>query len=126
VPAPPAAPTNANLHACWADLAAADAERAYTAHWQLSAVPTKSVSFLRERVRPADPLDASRREEIGRLIADLDSDKFAVRKQSAQRLTQAGSQVVPLLRDALTKQPTAEAKRLLEQILERLDGLFPS
>jgi hypothetical protein len=121
VPPPPALPTDVNLDACWADLAEADAAKAYAAHWHLSAMPQTSVPFLRDRLHLAAPLDPARREEVVRAIADLDSPQFAARQKAVQRLGQFGERAVPLLKEALAKQPSAEARRHLEQLLNRAD-----
>src|SRR5262249_48083991 len=63
-----------DLEALGADLADADARKAYRAVWTLVATPEQAVSFLRERLRPAAAVAADPR--IPRLIADLDDDHF--------------------------------------------------
>src|SRR5207253_1065466 len=62
-----------DLQARWADLAGADAARAYDAAWRLITVPKQAVPFLARRLRPvaADP------NEAARLIAELDSKGVA-------------------------------------------------
>jgi hypothetical protein len=126
VPPPEPLPVSADLNVCWAELAGADAAKAYTAHWQLIAVPAQSVPFIRERLRPAQPLEAARAEEIRRRIADLDSDSFAARQQAEGRLAEIGQVAEPFLRDAMIKAPSAEAKRRLEQLLDRSETLHTS
>jgi RNA polymerase sigma factor (sigma-70 family) len=123
VPPPEPVPAPADLSVCWAELAGADAAKAFTAHWQLAAVPGQAVSFLRERLRPAQPLEPARPEEIRRRIADLDSGNFTTRQQADSRLADIGPVAEPFLRDALTKAPSAEAKRRLEQLLDRSGSL---
>ncbi len=121
-PVPPAAlPAAVNLDACWANLAGADAGRAYAAHWRMTADPARTVPFLRERLRPAEPLTQALRDEVRRAVAELGSPKFPVRRQAAQRLQELGERAVPLLRDALAQKPSAEVKQQLGQLLGRAE-----
>jgi hypothetical protein len=67
--------TAADRSACWADLAG-NAREAYASIWRLVA-DKESVAFLREHLKPA-PAPAVEKE-IQKLVADLGSDKLAVR-----------------------------------------------
>jgi hypothetical protein len=68
------------LEALWADLAAADAVRAYRAVRALVAAPEQAVPFLRQHVRPVPAPDP---KHLARLIADLGADEFAVREEAS-------------------------------------------
>ena len=57
------------------------------------------------------------------LIADLDSETFAVRDSAMKELTKLGDAAAPALRDALDKAPSAEARRRIEGLLAKLDSL---
>src|SRR5262249_2795069 len=101
-------PEEAKLTAWWADLAAEDARRAYAAIWRLSEAPDATVPFLRKRLRP--PSDAEIKE-ARRLIADLDSTRFATREKAFERLLKLGEIAEPVLRHALEKNPSLEGRR---------------
>jgi RNA polymerase sigma factor (sigma-70 family) len=113
--------TPAELKNAWTDLASDDGPTAFDAIWAMIAAPEQAVPFLNERLRPA-AVDASR---IARLIADLDSDQFAVRQQAAQDLEQLGELAEPALRRALEGRLPLESRRRIEQLLqdEKRDGL---
>ena len=87
----------------------------------LAASPEQTVPFLRERLHPGEnPLSEAR---LTRLIADLDSRQFATREAAAKELTAAGRWAAPALRRALESDPTLEARRRLEPLLEQVEGL---
>jgi WD40 repeat protein len=108
--------------ACWTDLASDDAARAYSAIQSLAGSPAKAVSFLKGHVRAAAAPDAT---VIARLIADLDSEEFAVRKRASTELEEIGEPAVPFLREALKGDPSAEVQKRLEELLIRTDGATP-
>jgi hypothetical protein len=112
-----------DVQALWADLAGTDARKAHTAVWALADSSRATIAFLTDRLQPWPEPDV---ERIKRLIADLDSDRFAVREQAAQNLRQFGESAVPLLNDALTKQPTVETRQRLEQLIERAEAPLTS
>jgi WD40 repeat protein len=123
VPAEPLAksPGPKELAAWWADLADADARRAYAAIWRLAEVPeATTVAFLRERLKPAAEMDG---KKVRQLIADLDSDTFDVREKANRQLQDLGPAAVPALREALEKEPSPEVRRRLETLLSRQPGL---
>jgi WD40 repeat protein len=73
------------LEGLWSDLAS-DAARAQQAIWALAFAPRQSVTLLKERmlVIPA-PTD-----RVAKLIADIDSERFAVRQEATQALENMG------------------------------------
>jgi hypothetical protein len=115
-----ARPSADELEALWVDLAGEDARTAHRAGWTMAGESLRAVAFLNRRLQPVPEPD---RERTQRLIADLDSEKFAARQQAVQHLGQLGEPVVPLLKEALAKQPSAEAKRHLEELLDRAEAL---
>src|SRR5262249_7553273 len=58
----------------WTSLGSSDAARAYRAVWTLAAAGKPAVALLGERLKPQPQADQAR---IDRLVADLDSDRFA-------------------------------------------------
>ncbi len=115
---PPAAGPRSpkELEAPWADLAGADAPKAYRAIRALVAAPEQSVLFLREHLRPVPAPDA---KHLARLIADLDADQFVVREKATHELEQLGARAWPALRQVLAGQPSAEVRRRVEQLLQK-------
>ncbi|HYV39989.1 MAG TPA: sigma-70 family RNA polymerase sigma factor, partial [Gemmataceae bacterium] len=77
----PTALSPKDLDALWSDLAA-DASKAEKAIWQLAFAPKQSLPFLKERML-VPPAPA---EQLAKLIADLDSDRYAVRQEAVQAL----------------------------------------
>jgi hypothetical protein len=112
--------------ACWADLASADAARAYRAVWALAADPAGTLPLLEKHLarRCAAGLLAPGR--LAQLIADLDADEYEVREQASEALARAGRRVEPALERALLRPPSLEARRRLEHLLQRLrPGALP-
>jgi len=110
------------LRSAWEDLGG-DAGKAYRAVGALAAAPEQAVPFLAERVRPAVAPDAKR---VAQLITDLDGERFEVREQASRELATLGGLAEPAVRQALAGRPSAEAKRRLEALLEKLDGATPT
>src|SRR5262249_59156436 len=67
------------LDARWSELIGEDARRAEEAIWTLAAYPRQTLPFLRERLRTVPAVDPQRMTE---LIANLDSERAAVRNQA--------------------------------------------
>jgi WD40 repeat protein len=118
VPPRPAGPTtkvdDARVAALWSDLADADAAKAYRAVSAWLDAPDAAVAAFRRLQRPDKPVDAGR---VNRLIADLDSDQFAIRDRASKELQALGPAAGRHLRQALAKSPSAEAARRIEAIL---------
>jgi WD40 repeat protein len=106
----------------WSDLLGTDATRAFDAICAFAAAPGESVAFVKDRVRPAAPADA---EKVERLIAALDSPRFAERKKASTDLEQIGESAIPLLRKALEADPTPEARKRIEELLKKTDSRAP-
>jgi RNA polymerase sigma factor (sigma-70 family) len=119
MPKPAADLSAAGRDACWADLADADAARAFAAINRLAADPAAAVDLLSGRLTPAAPPDPQR---LTRLVTDLDSPKFADRQRAMRELEGLGLAAEEALRDVLKRQPSAELRRRAEQLLERLNG----
>ncbi|MBI3410538.1 MAG: WD40 repeat domain-containing protein [Planctomycetes bacterium] len=113
-----------DLAAWWANLAHEDASRAYAAVWRLAESPQENaIAFLRKHLRPAPEPDL---KDIRRLIADLDSDIFAVRDKAFKRLEEMGNAAESELRATLKKASSLELHRRLERLLSRPRPLVSS
>ena len=111
------------LKTLWAELAEGDAAKAWRALWALSASAKQTVPLLNEQLSPASIVSA---ERITRLIADLDSDQFAVREKTERQLEKIGEEAEAALRKTLAARPSAEVRRRVEQLLEKLErGILP-
>jgi hypothetical protein len=115
-----AEPTRKQLEDWWTDLASADAERAYSALWALADARQRAVPFLAEQLRPAPAVDG---KHIAQLIAELDSNRFAVRQQAAKKLEQLGDIAAPALKKVLENAPSLELQRRIERLLPKVSGL---
>jgi hypothetical protein len=98
----------------WADLASADAARAHRAVYTLAAAPRRAVPFLKAHGRPARGPD---RKRVEKLLADLDSERFALRQAAARELAALGEPVEPALRRILRGKPSVEVARRVQAIL---------
>src|SRR5262249_5384663 len=74
-----------------AALVGGEGARAYRAMWARAASP-RSVPFLAKRVRPVAPPEKGR---LARLLADLESEQFAVRDRASQELAAAAELAEP-------------------------------
>ena len=87
----------------------------------MAARPEAALPLLKARLRPVPPPD---RAVIGRLIARLDSDRFALRERATAELEKIVEEAEPLLRQALTKRPSLELRRRIERLLAPLEARF--
>jgi WD domain, G-beta repeat len=107
------------LDTLWSDLASADVPRSYRALGALAGAARPAVPFLQEKLGPAISADEKR---LAALIADLDGDRFVVRERASQALHNLGDLAVPALQAALQGERSVEARRRVEEILQRLQG----
>ena len=107
-----------DLDRLWTDLAGADAQIAYSAIWSLYSKPEQAVALLKERLRPAT---APGLERLARLIGDLDSNRFAVRRKAEADLERLGDLAESALRAGLQRQPSLEFRQRAESLLRKLE-----
>jgi RNA polymerase sigma factor (sigma-70 family) len=105
----------------WATLAVADAAKAYRAVQTLAAAPRQAAGLLKERLRLIAPVDQRR---VERLLADLNSDRFAVRAEAEKELKALGELTGPAVRQALEKKPPLEVRLRLERLQEQSESVF--
>jgi internalin A len=105
------------METLWHDLAGEDAKKAWKAIRDLVAHPKQATALLKARLRPIPRLD---QKHVAQLIADLNSDKFALRENSCTELEKLGQAALPVLRSLLTSTDSAEVKRRVERLLKRI------
>jgi hypothetical protein len=109
-------PTEAELAAWWDDLIG-EPTKAHQAIGALAAARSIT-AFLAKRLTPVEAPDEKR---LARLIADLDGEQFQQRDAATKELQQLHLLAGPALRKALANQPSLEARRRLEELLQRLE-----
>jgi RNA polymerase sigma factor (sigma-70 family) len=107
------------LQALWDDLGGSDVMRAGRAVWALAAGAGRTTDFLGDHLRPVAAADPRR---VAGLVAELDSERFAVRQQAARELEALGESAAPALHKALAGPLPLETRRRIEQVLARQPG----
>jgi hypothetical protein len=108
-----------DMEKLWDRLGSAEPAAAQQVIRQLAAMPEKTLPFLRQRVQPEKRPDA---DKIGQWIKDLDSTRYAARQTASVALEKLGRLVAPDLRKHLEGRVSLEARRRVEQILEKIEG----
>jgi WD40 repeat protein len=103
----------------WADLLTEDAGKAFRTVQTLAAAPKPTVAFLKEQLKPLAGVDP---KVLDRLIGDLESDDFPVRKKALEELEKLDELALPALNRLLGGSPSLEARRRAEQLLDKLTG----
>ncbi len=106
----------------WQELCGQDAHAGFLAVRRLVQHRAAAVALVRERMKPAAPIDA---ERFGQRLAELDSADFAVRQTAFAELEQLGDAIEGRLRKALAGQRTLEAKRRIEALLAKGTAATP-
>jgi WD40 repeat protein len=110
-------PNPEQLADLWTDLAVSGSS-AFKALVVLSGGGDKTVAFLKERLPPARLPDP---KQVRELLAKLDDDSPPARNEASRKLGELGDLTESALRKALDGKLSAEAKRRVEALLERLD-----
>ena len=100
----------------WDALADPDAAKAFPAMRLLALNPGRAVPLLKDRLRPADD------SHVARWVADLGGDDLDTREAASRGLAAAGEAGRPALEKALAAGPGPEARRRIEELLEKLNG----
>jgi RNA polymerase sigma factor (sigma-70 family) len=101
----------------WDSLTAGDAVLAHRSLRTLQGDRARAVALCKERLTPAPRVDGQR---VARLIADLGSDRFAVREKAVKALDSLGAQAAPALLEARKGQLSLEASRRIDRLLAPL------
>jgi RNA polymerase sigma factor (sigma-70 family) len=107
-----------DLESLWRVLGEQNNLKARQGVWALARSPGEAVPFLKKQVPPAPPPKEARR--IAELIADLDSNRFAVRKKAVAELEKLGEAAEAALRIA-ARGKSVEVVRRATEILEKLE-----
>jgi RNA polymerase sigma factor (sigma-70 family) len=107
--------TQPELEQRWRDLSSSDGPRALQALWDLVSSPEQAVSLLRDRVKPVQPADPRRVEQ---LLRDLDSEDFDTRSKATTELEKIAEGAEPALRMRLAERPALETRQRILQALE--------
>ncbi len=109
-------PTPQELQQLWARLIEGDHEfNAHQAMFSLVANPKEATGFLAKHLGP--PRDFKR---VPQCIQDLDSDDFKTRVQASRELERLGHLAEGPLKEALKKNPSADKKKWLEDLLAKI------
>jgi hypothetical protein len=113
---PPRAADSVTLDGAWDALANREAAESLKAEGRFLAAPAATVRYFADKIKPAEALDP---RQVGRWLADLGNDKFAVRDAASRALARLDERVTPYLEETLKTTESAEvrvrARRLLEQ-----------
>jgi WD40 repeat protein len=117
-PVPDGRWSEADAAAAWDALADSNPGNAYPAVWQLSDYPAEVVPFLRDKFT-LTPVAGP--DEWPRLIAALDSPRFAEREAASKRVRELGRAAEGPLRQALKRAPSPEQVARIEALLAALE-----
>ena len=110
----------------WTSLSDSDARAAHRALRRLADSPEETLALLTKQIQSGGK-DVET-DSIAKLIAALDSDVFEERQKAASDLATLGKTAAPTLKKALADKPSAEARRAITELLEKLSdkgGLPP-
>jgi hypothetical protein len=100
----------------WGNLKGGDGAKALRAQWQLLADPDATVAEVRKW--PEVHVD---RNEVVRLLADLDRPSYATRARAAAALAGMAPAVAPLVQERLVQPRSLESQRRLELLLRECE-----
>jgi WD40 repeat protein len=120
VAAAPPELVNSEVRQLWEALACEDGGKAYGAMRALAADPARAVALLADLLHPVRALDAGQREEVARLIGELDDNRFDVREKASRQLATLGEAAEAALRLALERKPSHEVRRRLNRVVTAL------
>jgi RNA polymerase sigma factor (sigma-70 family) len=113
---PPRVALSLPLESAWNDLAAKEACKSFQSAGRFLAAPAETVKLFAAKIKPVKALDPKR---IQRLLADLDSDEFAVREAASTALDGLDQQARPYLEAALKGAISVEFRARVQRILQR-------
>jgi RNA polymerase sigma factor (sigma-70 family) len=106
----------------WQELGSPDAKVGFQAVRRLIGHPSPSVAFLRERLKPAAPVDL---KQVKLRLQELTSDDFELRQSATAELALLGDRIEMSLKEAVKTGLALEPKRRLQTLIEKLDTLTP-
>jgi WD40 repeat protein len=112
---PPRVAASVSLESAWNNLGAREAGKSFKTEGRFLAAPVETVKLFARRIKLAEALDSKR---IGRLLADLGNDEFAVREAASKALRGLDEQAIPYLEKTLKSTKSLEARLRVKRILE--------
>jgi hypothetical protein len=109
----------------WADLADADAAKAYSVHWTLAAASEQTPRLIARRLPPSPLATREQKARIERLIADLENRRYSVRREAAHKLEKMNNLAEPFLQKKLASLPSLEVYRRVQSLLEKWERQDP-
>src|SRR5262249_55898607 len=103
----------------WQTLAEDDAAKAFAAIGDFVATADEGVAWLKEKIKPAEPVDVAR---VYDLIGQLDDKRFKVRQKALAELGQMGERVLPAIDKILATKPALETSLRLQELRKRMTG----
>lgn len=105
------------LEGLWQALGGNDAG-AHAAVAALTATPTRTVAFLKERLKPVAPADPQRVEQ---LLLDLDGKQFKARQEAIKELEKLGDLAAAAINKRLGAKMGLEMQQRLEALRDKLE-----
>ena len=112
-------PVREQLDSLWLALREDNALIAFESMRVLIRHPRETVALFRNRMKPLSVVSP---EEVNQLLRDLDNNSPAARQTARTTLENLGDAVESNLKSTLAANPSAEAKRSLTALLEKLEG----
>jgi HEAT repeat protein len=116
---PPRVAGSVTLESAWNDLARRDAAKSFQSEGRFLETPADAVKFIAERIKSVETLDPKR---VERLLADLNSNEFAVREAASKALAGLDEQATPYFEETLKSTDVAEVRFRVTRILEQRRG----
>jgi WD40 repeat protein len=118
-------PRGEELDKLWATLGDTNARAAFEAMCRMEAAPAETVALLAKHIKP-EGAKGTDEATTAKLIAALDADSFDEREKAARDLAALGKAAQPALKKALATKPSAEARRHITGLLERMTDTGPA
>jgi hypothetical protein len=122
LPMPPFAANVDERQRLWQDLGSPDAKVGFQAVRRLIGHPDPAVALLRERMKPAVPVELKR---VKQWLQELSSDDFELRQAAATELEKLGDRIEAALKAVVTSGLAIEPKRRIQTLIEKLDAPIP-
>jgi RNA polymerase sigma factor (sigma-70 family) len=116
---PPRVAGSVTLESAWNDLAKRDDAESFQSEGRFLGTPADAVKLFAARIKPVEALDPKR---VERLLADLGSNKFAVREAASKALAGLDEQATPYLEETLKSTGSAEVRARVTRILKQRRG----
>lgn len=120
---PPRVEASVSLEKAWNDLAAKEAGDSFKSEGKFLAAPADAVKLFAEKIKIPVPLDTERAQ---RWLADLGSEKFAVREAAAKALGELDQQLNPHLDKALKSAQSLEHRLRVQKIIVQRQAAPPT